>query len=106
MWCRRNNQLTFDDIETQLLFKPKGYCKPNETPQYLLYSKKNWREVKNFCKPFLIERTKKGTAKGRAVIDLPTGNTAFEYGMILVKMGTTRILICTKNEFEDLFYIP
>ena len=98
--------MSFDDLETQLLFKPSGYCKLNKTPQYLLYSKKNWKEVKEFCKPFSIERTKKGTTKGRAVIDLPTGNTAFEYGMILVRLGNTRILICSKNEFEELFYLP
>lgn len=98
--------MSFNDLETRLIFKPSGYCKPNETPQYLLYSKQNWKEVKVFCKPFTIERTKKGTTKGRAVIDLPTGNTAFEYGMILVRLGKTRIIICTQNEFEDLFYIP
>lgn len=98
--------MSFDDLETRLVFQPKGFCKSNQTPRYLLYSKENWKEVKAFCKPFSIERTKKGTTKGRAVIDLPTGNTAFEYGMILVRLGATRILVCTIKEFDELFYIP
>ena len=98
--------MSFDDLEIRLVFQSKGFCKPNQTPRYLLYSKENWKEVKMFCKPFSIERTKKGTTNGRAVIDLPTGNTAFEYGMILVRLGATRILVCTAKEFDELFYIP
>ncbi|MBU5362842.1 hypothetical protein KQI58_17455 [Enterococcus raffinosus] len=43
--------------------------------------------------------------KGRAVIDLPTGNETFEYGMILIRLGEKRILIFTLSEFFDLFSV-
>ena len=97
--------MEFNDIETQLLFKPAGTCRLNASIHYISYNKKNWKDVKAFCKPFSLERTQKGQSKGRAVIDLPTGNESFEYGSILVKLGNKRILILNKTDFEDLFYI-
>ncbi|MGK0607357.1 hypothetical protein [Enterococcus gilvus] len=95
----------FDSLEMELGYRRKGHCHPNERLTYLLYAQDNWSEVNSFCEPFPVERTKKGKTEVRAVIELPTGNEAFEYGMILVRLGATRIFICTKKEFEALFFV-
>ncbi|WP_314576493.1 hypothetical protein [Enterococcus gilvus] len=95
----------FNQLEMELGFRRKGHCEPNEMLTYLLYAQDNWSQVKSFCAPFPIERTKKGKKEGRATIELPTGNEAFEYGSLLVRLGRTRILICSKKEFEELFFV-
>lgn len=97
--------MDFNDLETQLLFKPAGTCRLNSSIHYISYNQNNWKEVKEFLKPFLIQRTQKGKIKGRAVIDLPTGNDVFEYGSILVKLGEKRVLIFNQTDFDQLFHI-
>lgn len=96
----------FYDVSAQLLFQPKGLCKLNTTPEYIQYTETNWEQVTKFCLPYSVEKTKRGQKNGRTVIDLPSGNTSFEYGMILVKLGKNRLIICTEKEFKELFYIP
>ncbi|WP_137665421.1 hypothetical protein [Enterococcus hulanensis] len=70
---------------------------------YILYKKDNWEDVKEFCEPFSIEKSRKNVNEGRAVIDLPTGNETFEYGIVLIRLGDKRILIVTPSEFTNLF---
>ncbi|MBO1139878.1 hypothetical protein FQS87_08210 [Enterococcus avium] len=91
--------------DSKLLAHPSGQCKLNTEAQYILYMKDNWEEVQAFCEPFKIERSKLNLGKGRAVIDLPSGNETFDYGMVLVRLGNKRILIFSSNEFVELFSV-
>lgn len=93
------------DEESKLLADPSGSCRLNIDVHYILYKEDNWEDVKEFCRPFSIEKSKKNAAEGRAVIDLPTGNETFEYGMVLIRLGEKRILIFTPSEFFDLFSV-
>ena len=91
--------------EAKLLANPIGSCILKEDVAYIMYRKNNWEDVKEFCSPFSIEISKINSEEGRAVIDLPTGNESFEYGMILVRLGNKRVLVFTPSEFSDLFSI-
>lgn len=93
------------DEESKLLVNPSGSCRLNIDVHYILYKEDNWEDVKEFCRPFSIEKSRKNVAEGRAVIDLPTGNETFEYGMVLIRLGEKRILIFTPSEFFDLFSV-
>lgn len=95
--------MRLNDEESKILAEPSGTCKLNIDVHYILYKQDNWEDVKEFCEPFSIEKSKVNSEEGRAVIDLPTGNESFEYGMILVRFGNKRILIFTPGEFIDLF---
>lgn len=59
--------------------------------------------MKEFCAPFTGSKTKKFGKNGRAMIDLPSGKEAFEYGMVLVRLGIKRILIMSVEEFHTIF---
>ncbi|MBO0453747.1 MULTISPECIES: hypothetical protein [Enterococcus] len=89
--------------EAGLLANPRGTCKLNDELDYIFYMKTNWEAVKEFCAPFSIEKSKMGIRKGRAVIDLPSGNEAFNYGTVLVRLGNKRILLFSSSEFLELF---
>lgn len=91
--------------EKELKLHPKGVCHYKSDIPYLLYTRDNWDEIKEFCAPFAVEKTKKGSVEGRAIIDLPSGNESFEYGMILIKLGSKRILIFQQSDFDELFKI-
>ena len=91
------------DLEKELALHPKGVCHYKSDIPYLLYTKDNWREIKAFCAPFQVEKTERGTVDGRAIIDLPSGNESFEFGMILVKLGSKRILLFNQTDFDELF---
>lgn len=93
------------DEESKLLTNPSGSCRLNIDVHYILYKEDNWEDVKEFCKPFSIEKSKKNVTEGRAVIDLPTGNETFEYGMVVIRLGEKRILIFSPSEFFDLFSV-
>lgn len=95
--------MQINDEEVKILSHSSGSCQLNEDANYILYMKDNWEEVKEFCDPFSIERSRVNPDEGRAVIDLPTGNETFEYGMILVRLGNKRIMIFSANEFIELF---
>lgn len=92
-----------NEAERNLLSHPSGSCRLNVDVDYILYVRDNWEEVQKFCLPFSIEKSKINTESGRAVIDLPSGNETFEYGMILVRLGTKRILLFTPSEFMEIF---
>lgn len=91
--------------EKDYLEQSEGICKLNIDPKYILYTKDNWEEVKAFCEPLSIEKSKMNTRNGRAVIDLPTGNETFTYGMILVRLGIKKVLILSPKEFRELFTV-
>ena len=74
------------DVSAQLLFQSNGQCKLNATPEYIQYKETNWEQVAKFCFPYSVEKTKRGQKNGRTVIDLPSGNTSFEYGMVVVPL--------------------
>lgn len=93
------------DLAIQLLFQYKGMSHFKGRLPFIAYNERNWTEIVNFCAPIAVQKTKKGQAEGRAIIDLPTGNEAFEYGMILVRLGKQRILLLQAQEFEELFEI-
>ncbi|MGM0169775.1 hypothetical protein IGI39_004787 [Enterococcus sp. AZ135] len=91
------------ELDIQLLFQSKGFCHFKDSVPFIAYNKHNWSEIAAFCAPFTIQRTKKGKDHGRAIVDLPTGNESFEYGMILVRLGKRRILLMQPTEFEEIF---
>ncbi|MGM0111216.1 hypothetical protein [Enterococcus sp. DIV0187] len=93
------------NLEEELVLHPKGTCYYKSGIPYLLYTKDNWADIKKFCAPFAVEKTEKGASDGRALVDLPTGNESFTYGIILVKLGTKRILFFHQSEFGELFKI-
>ena len=91
------------DLEKELNLHPKGVCHYKSDIPYLLYTKDNWHEIKEFCAPFPVEKTERGATDGRAIIDLPSGNESFEFGMILIKLGPKRILLFNQTDFDELF---
>lgn len=93
------------DLDIQLLFQMKGTCHFKNSIPFIVYKKENWSEIAEFCSPYTIQRTKKGKGHGRAVIDLPTGNEAFEYGMIIARLSDRRILLLQPAEFKEIFTI-
>jgi hypothetical protein len=95
--------MRLSEEESKLLSDPSGSCRLNLDVHYIMYMKDNWEDVKEFCEPFSVEKSRKNTDEGRAVIGLPAGNETFEYGMILVRLSDKRILIFTPNEFINLF---
>ena len=95
--------MRLNDKESVLLSKPSGSCRLNIDVRYIMYMKDNWADVKEFCRPFSIEKSKKNVTEGRALIDLPTGNETFEYGSILVRLSDKRVVIFTPSEFINLF---
>lgn len=97
--------MKLNPVEAMLIPRSSGSCKLNTDVRYIMYRKDNWEEVKRFCNPFSIEISKINSEEGRAVIDLPTGNESFEYGMILVRLGNKRVIVFTPGEFIDLFSI-
>lgn len=93
------NSTTTDFVEET------GTCRFKESASYILYTKQNWEKIVAFCAPFPVQQTKRGKSVGRAVIDLPTGNEAFEYGMFLVRLSEKRMLLLKEEEFNKLFAI-
>lgn len=97
--------MKLNDEEAKLLANPSGSCMLKEDAAYIMYRKNNWEDVKEFCSPFSIEKSKINTDEGRAVIDLPTGNETFEYGMLLVRLGGKRVFVFTPGDFIDIFLL-
>jgi hypothetical protein len=54
------------DEESKLLANPSGSCRLNIDVHYILYKKDNWEDVKKFCRPFSIEKSKKNVDEGRS----------------------------------------
>ncbi|MGG5371618.1 hypothetical protein [Enterococcus sp. AZ196] len=95
--------MRLNEEESKWLSQTSGTCRLNIEVPYIVYKDDNWEAVQEFCKPFMIERSKINTDEGRAVIDLPSGNETFEYGMVLIRLGNKRVMVFTPSEFLNLF---
>lgn len=66
------------DVDIQLLFQYKGTSHFKDRIPFIAYNERNWTEIVEFCAPIAVQKTKRRQIHGRAIIDLPTGNEAFE----------------------------
>jgi hypothetical protein len=89
----------------ELLMNPKGTCHSKKNIPYIVYRRGNWEEVTKFCAPFVIQKTKRVRECGRAIIELPTGNEAFEYDTLLVRLGKLRVLLMQESDFKEVFEV-
>lgn len=81
----------------------RHYCFNDIPFEYLIYNDKRFELLERFAKPYLVTKTKKFNANGRASIQLPTGSIGVSKGDVLLKITNKVIVAIDKEDFQQHF---